>query len=500
MAAQLSQIPARGDFIGGRFLSVGDDALSGCIERLSPRCFADVVGRFGFRLAAVGEAVASARAAFPGWARLSLEQRMESMRALKTALAARAEELAVLITREVGKPLWEARTEVAAALNKIDITLSDGLALVTPREMGSSAQRYAFKPHGVAAVLGPFNFPIHLMHGHVVPALVTGNTVVVKPSELSPAVGQLYAECFEAAGLPPGVFNLIQGDASVGAELAAHPEVDAVMLTGSYGAGLAIKRATLEQPHKLLALELGGHNPAIVLADANLDKAVHDVLWGAFVSAGQRCSGTAIALVEHTMFERFSELLSSKLDRLRVGDPLEAVFMGPVVSEIARGRFWEALERAEQQGASALRKSTWPTCELPEGAYLTPSVHLIEQARGLPYETEELFGPDLALMPVRDLEHALSQANAGAYGLSASVFSADRAAFEHALAGLRHGCVNWNAPTCGASSKLPFGGTGKSGNHRPAALFSTLYCTYPVATLEGPTVLDPKTLSPGLTW
>ncbi len=500
MAAELTTARGRGDYLRGHFVASADDALSGRIERVSPRDFSDLVGSHGFRLAAVDEAVASARDAFPDWARTPLDRRAELMVALKSAIAARAEELSLLITREVGKPRWEARTEVSAALNKIDITLSDGLALVAPREMGSAAQRYAFKPHGVGAVLGPFNFPLHLVHGHVVPALVTGNTVVVKPSELAPSVGQLYAECFDAAGFPAGVFNLVQGDAGAGAKLAAHPDVDLVMLTGSYRAGHAIKIATLEQPHKLLALELGGHNPAIVLADADLEKAVHDVLWGGFVSAGQRCSGTAVALVDDQRFDAFASLLLEKLDKLRVGDPMDDVFMGPVISEQARERFWEALAAAEGQGVHALRRSAPLSEGLPRGAYLTPSVHVIEQLRGIAYESEELFGPDLALVAVAGLEHALKLANAGPYGLSASVFTRDREAFAHALASLRHGCVNWNAPTCGASSRLPFGGTGKSGNHRPAALFSTLYCTYPVASLEGAETLDPKSLSPGIVW
>jgi succinylglutamic semialdehyde dehydrogenase len=329
--------------------------------------------------------------------------------------------------------------------------------------------------------------------------LVTGNAVIVKPSEMAPAVGQLYAECFHEAGFPPGVFNLVQGDARVGAALAAHQGVDAVMLTGSYAAGQAIKRATLDQPHKLLALELGGHNPAIVLADADLSKAVHDVLWGAFVTAGQRCSGTALALVEERCLDAFSTLLLQKVQAMRVGDPRDDVFMGPLVSEAARTRFLESLAQAEREGVVPLLASQ-PLALATQGAYVTPSVHRIDDVRGRAYETEELFGPDLALAAVTDLEHALSWANRSPYGLSASVFTRDRARFEHAFGELRYGCVNWNTPTCGASSRLPFGGTRKSGNHRPAALFSTLYCTYPVASLEGASELDVSALSPGLIW
>jgi succinylglutamic semialdehyde dehydrogenase len=487
---------ALGDYIGGRFLLPPEGGGDGLIERVSPRDYEDVVLRAPFRHAAVEEAVASARAAARPWARTGLDARKALLVALRGALAARGDELAAAITREVGKPGWEARAEVQAALAKVDITLSDGLALVAPREM-AEGQRYAFKPHGVAGVLGPFNFPLHLVHGHVVPLLVTGNTVVIKPSELTPLVGQLYAQCFEAAGFPAGVFNLVQGDASQGALLAAHPELDVVALTGSFAAGQSIKRATLEQPHKLLALELGGRNPAIVLADADLDKAVHDVLWGAFVTAGQRCSGTAVALVARELFDAFLSRARAQLAQIAVGDPLRPdVFMGPLISQAAQGRYLAQLAQAQVEGAEAVVAPR--ALELsPRGAYVSPSLHLVRAPRGAAYEREELFGPDLALEPVDDLDHAIARANHSPYGLSASVFTRDEHAFEHALGELRYGCVNLNAPTCGASSRLPFGGTKQSGNHRPAALFSTFYSSYPVASIRGPASLDPRTLSPG---
>ena len=496
----LPLVEARGDYLNGGFVAVADAASDGLLERPSPRNYADLIGRHPYRISAVDEAVAHARAAFPGWARTPLHERKARMLALKQSLSAHAGELALLLAREIGKPLWEAETEVQVALAKVDVTLSDGLSLVAPRELGASGQSYAYRPHGVAAVIGPFNFPLHLVHGHVVPALVTGNTVVVKPSELAASVGQLYAQCMHEAGLPPGVFNLVQGPGETGARLAAHLGVDAVMLTGSYAVGQAIKHATFEQPHKLLALELGGRNPAIVLADADLDKAVHDVLWGAFVTAGQRCSGTAVALVERGIYAAFAAHLVQKVDLLRVGDPLGAdAFMGPLISEAARARYLASLMEAERSGVVPLRRSLHVE-GVPNGAYVSPSVHEVQAPRGLAYESEELFGPDLALELVDDLDHAIARANASPYGLSTSVFCGQESAFEYALDRLRYGCVNWNVPTCGASSRLPFGGTRKSGNHRPAALFSTLYTTYPVASLRGASTLDTSKLSPGLHW
>jgi succinylglutamic semialdehyde dehydrogenase len=498
VAQALSEVAARGDYIAGAFAPVTADAADARLERVSPRDFSDVVMRVNVHSAHVNQAVASARAAFPGWARLPLEARKQQLLALRSAIEARKDALALAITREVGKPGWEAASEVSAAMNKIDITLSDGLALVAPREM-AKGQRYVFKPHGVAAVLGPFNFPLHLVHGHVVPLLLLGNTVVVKPSELAPATAQLYAECFEAAGLPRGVFNLVQGGAAQGALLAAHVDVDLVALTGSFAAGQAIRRATLEQPNKLLALELGGRNPALVSADADLDKTVHDLLWGACVTAGQRCSGTAVALIERSLFPTLRDRLLRQLDGLTLGDPLDAgVFMGPLISGPARERYLATLREAERAGIEALGPER-SVALAQQGAYVAPTLHWVHRPGDSAYEREELFGPDLALVEVDDLDHAIALANASPYGLSASVFTSDPARFDHAFSELRYGCVNWNAPTCGASSRLPFGGTRHSGNQRPAALFSTLYSAYPVASLQGSLHLDPSAASPGFT-
>jgi succinylglutamic semialdehyde dehydrogenase len=496
VAQALSEVLALGDYLGGRFVPVAADHADGSIERVSPRDFSALIMRAPFRHAAVNEAVAQAREAFLAWAACSLEQRKALLLKLRELLAQRSQTLALAITHEIGKPLWEAHTELAAALNKIDITLGEGLSLVAPREM-AKGQHYAFKPHGVAAVLGPFNFPLHLVHGHVVPLLLLGNTVVVKPSELAPVTGQLYAQCFHDAGFPAGVFNLVQGPAAQGALLAAHEDVDVVALTGSFAAGRAIKRATLEQAHKLLALELGGRNPAIVLGDADLDKAVHDVLWGALVTTGQRCSGTAVALVERSCFDAFANKLKTQMERVVVGDPLTAnAFMGPLVSEGARARYLAALQAAQAAGVEVLSAGQLASPELP-GAYVAPSLHLVRTPGTRAYEREELFGPDLALEVVDDLEHALARANDSVYGLSASVFTRSESQFARAFHALRYGCVNWNAPTCGASSRLPFGGTRHSGNHRPAALFSTLYAAYPVASIHGPLSLDRAGVSPG---
>ncbi len=484
-------LTSRGSYIGGDFLPPQD--VDAELISLDPHS-GEPVGRVAVSLQAVERAVAAASAARRSWRETTLATRVDAMGRVAAELTLRGEELAQRISREVGKPLWEARTEVRAAIAKIQISAEEGLTLVQEvrLEDGSS---YAPAPHGVLAVLGPFNFPLHLMNGHVIPALLMGNTVVLKPSEIAPFVGELYVEALHAAGLPPGVLNLVQGGAEVGAALAAHSDVQGVLFTGSYRAGLAIQRATLTQPGKLLALEMGGKNPALVLADAPFDKALHDVAWGAYITAGQRCSGTALCFVERSLIEAVQTRLTQMLPGIRVGDPLEDVFMGPLATAGARALLEQQLAAAHRAGIHQVA-----TSEAPSGAAYAPAtLHRVEEFDGaLPYLTEELFGPDLALLPIDDLEHGVALANALPYGLAASVFTSDASAFEWARGHLEYGCINHNAPTPGASSRLPFGGVKQSGNHRPAALWSSLYCSYPVATLRGG--VERPALSPGLDW
>lgn len=473
-------------------------ATSGEILSRSPIDTSRVLGRFPWHIDAVDEAVLLARKAQPFWDDTPLSQRLSWLDRLRGALLARRETLAALLTEEIGKPLWEARAEVDACIQKIEVTSKAGLDLVRAVEVDAQTS-YTFRPHGTVAIIGPFNFPLHLVHGHVVPALLTGNVVIIKPSELAPAISELYADIVRSIGLPPGVFQLVQGGAAVGERLAAHRHVDAVLFTGSYAVGRAIERACFDTPGKLVALEMGGRNPAIVLDDAELEKAVHDVLWGAFVTSGQRCSGTATCLVDESIRERFVALLRSKAARIVVGDPRrDDVFMGPVISPGARDRARAALDAASLAGAKILWEGRLDDANT-QGAFLAPTIHDVDGcARDIPYLREELFAPNLAVQTVSGLEHALAIANASDYGLSACVFTQRAARFEIARRRLRYGNVNWNAPTCGASARLPFGGLRKSGNHRPAALFSTLYCTYPMASLVGSGSLDPARVSPGM--
>jgi len=485
-------VQARGDFIDGRFR--GAERGDGEIARDCPAEPERRIGLFPTRLDAVDDAVAAARRAQPAWARRSILERAGALERMKDAIGARSDELARLVALEIGKAIWEARTEVAGLANKIDVTMKEAAGEIAPRRPERLSGATEWRPLGVVAVLGPFNFPLHLPHGQIVAALLAGNAVVFKPSELAPATGQLYAELMDAAGLPPGVFNLVQGAAAAGARLSASREVDGVLFTGSSGTGRRILESTLDQPGKLVALEMGGKNAAVVLRDADLDRAAVEIAQGATLTSGQRCTATSRLVVERPVEQALCDRIARIFRGLRIGHPLdEGTYMGPLVCEAARARYLDALSLAG--GDAELIVAGGALDSLPAGAYVAPSLRRVTRRDPMSrYQREELFGPDLAVYPVEDLDEAIAVANDTEYGLCASLFSASRPAWDTFRAGVRAGVLHWNRATTGASGRLAFGGLGRSGNHRPAGILMIRACVVPVATLEDP---GPSALPPG---
>ncbi len=463
---------------------------------VSPADERDCLGRFAIaRPDAVADAAARARAAFPAWRDAGFEARAAIIRRFRDLAAERSDALANLIAREVGKAIWDARGEARLLPAKVDVTLGEGMKTVAPLEAGPGA-RATFHPRGVLAVLGPFNFPAHLPNGHIVPALATGNTVVFKPSELTPAVGAWMAELWAEAGLPEGVLEIVQGMGETGAALAGHEDVDGVLFTGSYATGRALQELTLDQPRKILALEMGGKNAVVVLEDADLPLAVAETALSIAVTTGQRCSCASRLFVHERVIDAFSEQLASVLSRVEVGMPLdEGVFMGPLVSLEAARKVERFRALAEEAGGERIllvdpgRPAPWV------GAGL---VRFATAAQTHAYQREEMFGPEAALYPIGDLDEAIAAVNDSDYGLVASVMTRDRHRYEHAVGRIRTGLLNWNKGTTGASGKLPFGGSGKSGNDRPAGISAALYCTEPQSHLESEGGFDPHTLPPGI--
>jgi len=468
-------------------------------EALESRSPADPDDRIG-RFAVAGEseidaAVARARAAQPVWRDAGIEARSKVLRRFAELGRARVDELARLIAREVGKALWDARAEAQLLAPKIEITLDEGMRLVA-EQRPAAGLRATTHPRGVLAVYGPFNFPSHLPLGHIAPALATGNTVVFKPSELAPAVGAWLASLWREAGLPGGALELVQGGRETGSALARHPGLDGILFTGSYATGRALREATFDQPWKLLALEEGGSNPILVCADAEVELAVAETALSVAVTTGQRCSCARRLFVERAVFEPFAERLARVLASVRIGPPLEpGVFMGPLVSKDAHARFEAMRARARDAGGERFLLVD-PRLPPP---YTGPGLVRFDSIRqSHPYQREESFGPEAALYPVADLDEAIAGANDSDYGLAASVFTRDRARYEHCVGRVRTGVLNWNRGTVGASGRLPFGGGRKSGNDRPAGVTSTLYCVVPQAHMENEGGFDPKSLPPGL--
>ncbi|MFZ4688178.1 MAG: succinylglutamate-semialdehyde dehydrogenase [Polymorphobacter sp.] len=432
----------------------------------------------------VPAAVARARTALPGWAMASLADRIAVVQAFKAVVLARADAFARLIAIETGKPLWETKTEVASVAAKVDISITAQAERAGSRsgEVGGVRQVLRHKPHGVLAVLGPYNFPAHLPNGHIVPALLAGNTIVFKPSELTPAVADFMADCWAAAGLPAGVLNLVHGGGDTGRDLAA-ADIDGLLFTGSAHVGAALARQFAETPGKILALEMGGNNPLIVwdVAPDALDAAAALVVQSAYLSAGQRCTCARRLIVRDGAHGPLLDRVTALIDRIIVGAPFDdpQPFMGPVIANRAADGLVAGAQALTAWGAAVIRPLTRANADRP---FLSPALFDVTGLSGL--ADAELFGPFLQLVRVPDWDAAIATANATNFGLAAGLIGGDAALYDRFWTASRAGVVNWNRPTNGAASNAPFGGIGLSGNHRPSAYYAADYAAWPVASLE----------------
>ncbi len=445
----------------------------------------------------VAAAVAAARVAFPDWADRPRQDRVDAVKRYQAVLKAHADGLAETIANETGKPLWEAKTEVAAMVGKVDISIRayDERTGGRTTETGFGRAVLRHRPHGVATVLGPFNFPGHLPNGHIVPALLAGDTVVFKPSEETPAVGALMAEAFAEADLPAGVVNLLQGGREVGAALLDLP-IDALMFTGSGAAGAHFRRKFADDPHVILALELGGNNPLVVWDAADAEAVAGIAVQSAFITTGQRCSCARRLIVpEGPQGDAIVEAIAALADRLVFAPWTSAPepYAGPLISEKAAAAALAALQQRIDAGARVIRASG-PVSNLP-GAFVRPA---IIDVTGVEVPDEEMFAPFLQVTRVPGFEAAIAAANATRYGLSAGLVSDDPAHWERFVRRVRAGVVNFNRPTTGAAGDMPFGGLGASGNHRPSAYYAADYCAYPVASFEADAVRNIESEIKGL--
>ena len=397
---------------------------------------------------------------------------------------AHEEELADLIARETGKPLWDARTEVTAVMAKIDTSVAAYSERTGQRRLEANLgarQSVRHKPHGVMAVLGPYNFPAHLPNGHIIPALLAGNAVIFKPSEKTPAVGEMLVRFHHEAGVPTDAVQLLLGGAEEGKALAAHADVAGILFTGSAQTGIAINRQFATQPGKILALEMGGNNPLVVWDTPEIGAAAALVIQSAFLSSGQRCTAASRLIVRDAMADSLIAEVKKLADRLIVDHPHAdpQPYMGPVIDNPTADGLTESFLYLMSHGGRPIKHMVRPQKGLP---FLTPAIIDVTAMKERP--DVELFGPLLQIVRVPDFETAIAEANSSRYGLSASLVGGSPEQYAQFWGNVRAGVINWNRPTNGASGTAPFGGVGVSGNHRPSAYYAADYCAYPVASAE----------------
>ncbi|WP_028115683.1 succinylglutamate-semialdehyde dehydrogenase [Ferrimonas senticii] len=449
--------------------------------------------------AQVDAAVAAARAAQLDWHLAGLSKRLAVIEAFRHQLEQHQQEIALLIATETGKPLWETRTEAAAMVGKVALSIKayNERTGVKETELPGGRAMLRHRPHGVVAVFGPYNFPGHLPNGHIVPALIAGNTVVLKPSELTPAVSELALKLWQQAGLPAGVINLVQGELETGKALASHPGIDGLFFTGSSRTGALLHQQHGGDPGKILALEMGGNNPLIVREVADLRGAVHDIIQSAFISSGQRCTcARRLYLPRSEQGEQLLAMLVRATEAIVVGQQQAepTPFMGSMISSAAAEQILAAQQQLQQLGGTSLTEARI----LQAGTgLLRPGIIDVTAISELP--DEEYFGPLLQLVRYDDFDDAIAMANNTRFGLSAGLLSDNRADWDYFLPRSRAGIVNWNKQITGAAGSAPFGGIGASGNHRASAYYAADYCAYPVASMEADQVSLPANLSPGLT-
>ncbi len=439
----------------------------------------------------------AAHQALSSWSNISFEQRAQYAKEFAQQIEKNRAQLAQLISLETGKPLWESHTEVTAVTGKINLSIQayherTGEKQTTTAEANACLR---FKPQGVVVVLGAFNFPAHLSNGHIVPALLAGNTILYKPSEQTPAVAELIMQCWHESGIPAGVINCVQGDYHCGSTLLSQ-DIQGVFFTGSYPTGKRIHQQFSDRPEVILALEMGGNNPLVIDDVRNVNAAVYQTLLSTLITSGQRCTCARRVMIPDSLHgDEFLNHFIKACAAVTVSpfDKEQEPFMGPVISHVQALKHLHAQKRLSDMGGESLLSMKL----LAEyTGLLSPGIIDMTGVNGPP--DEEVFAPFVQVYRYKHFEEAVELANKTRYGLAAGLLSDNEEHYQYFYQKVRAGLINWNRPTTGAASSLPFGGVGWSGNHRPSAYFAADYCSYPIASMEQPVLSTPAQLLPGI--
>lgn len=492
-------LPGKGDYLHGSFFRA--PRVDGHVESRNPGDLDHVVGTFTYSAPNVDAAIEYGREALPQWRDMDIGERVDRLRAIADQLHQITNQLAAVVTSEVGKPVWEARMEVLAAVRQCDILLRDGPALMAPQAIDSIHGASRRWPLGVVAAIAPTPLPVFVPMGYLLSALVAGNTVVFNPSSRTPAVGQLIAEVIDRSNLPRGVFSMVQGPGEpIGWKLATHPQVDALVYAGHVRHARTIVRGNEPHVRKRIITQTGGKGTAVVLADANVDRAVYEVVTGAFLTSGQRFNSTARVVVEDAVYEEFRLKALDLTRNLRVGYGFDDdVFMGPVLSGEFRDEILARVRQMEAGGSHVPLRGVVPD-DTRQGHYLTPTL-LENGTQGQNGAgAEEVPGPVLAMEQSASREATWAAADRATYGLCAAVFTRSAESFEEAQRRLHVGSLNWNRATVAASGRLPISSWGRAGKGSEGNVYLIRALSHPTSVLGEPGAFDPTKLMPGVAW
>ena len=481
----------KGNFFSGAFHKATSQSAKHNIERFCPSDTNLLLSECPVDYDHIEPTIESSAAGFKAWRKKTLEERIQYLRRYQEILVTKKDQIAEAIAWEVGKPLWEAKTEAGALIAKVDVTINEGLKKIETKIieniMPNTQGEIYYKPIGPTFIIGPFNFPCHLANTQIVNALLAGNSVIFKPSEKTCYSGQLLAECFLEAGLPSGVFNLIQGGGELASRIVEHKKVRAIFFTGSKEVGQKILIQASKDLSKLVALELGGKNPTIIHKDAPIELAFEELIKASFLTSGQRCTSTSLVFIHRSLQQEFISKFHDISKRLIVDHAIlakETPFMGPLVDQKSLDSYLLFMGMAKREGIQEVMRGKQLEKEKP-GYYVSPSIHFSEKyLDNSLFLASEIFGPNCTFVPYDEIEEAISMSNKTEYGLAASVFTKDKNIFQECFEEIDSGLINLNRSTCGASSRLPFGGVKNSGNHRPAAISTIEACVYPVSCLK----------------
>ncbi|MBC6414798.1 MAG: aldehyde dehydrogenase family protein [Bdellovibrionales bacterium] len=470
-------LPFLGSYIKGKFQKVNKKRLQQ--KHKSPADFEDLIFYWDEHPCLdLNSLCFSGKKAQRKWSQTPFPERVKKLKKLKPIIKKNIKNWGELISRETGKALWESEGEVKALLLKLDFTLEEALKRIKTQSLPPYGQ-IRFKSRGLCLVIGPFNFPMHLPFGQILPALLAGNAVIFKASEKAPASAQALTGAFDQIGLESGLYQLVQGGGKISKKLCNQNLIDAIFFTGSFETGDKIKQSLVKDYNKLLALEMGGYNSSLVWDDADLNLAVQECLKACFWTSGQRCSSCSQIILHKKIASEFIKLFLEKAKQLKVNHWSQNPWMGSLIDKKSLQRFFKFQKQIKKAGGQFLLEGKQLYKE--KGYYVSPGIYKMAFDKNSLIGTQETFTPQVIIYETRQLKEAVELINHSGFGLSLSVFSKDKKVKEEMFQCSKVGLVYYNLASVGASSYLPFGGVGKSGNDRPAGAFAIDSCVIPMA-------------------